>query len=165
MMREMMMICLLENTIKCDRLKMVSPRINNGNQVIMKLLEDLNLMMIQMKKKVQRMRMKTMTRKVLVKMTMMIKVTTTSEKLNLNQSHIFIYMLYYTQLLIPSKFIKNLSKTKSYQFYSKKYMSRIFFRCLYQKHFYTVYNKYLYIDSKQTYIQIVLVFNYNIFYI
>ena len=52
MMREMMMICLLENTIKCDRLKMVSPRINNGNQVIMKLLEDLSLMMIQMRKKV-----------------------------------------------------------------------------------------------------------------
>ena len=52
MMREMMTICLLENTIRCDRLKMVSPRINNGSQVIMKLLEDLNQMMIQMRKKV-----------------------------------------------------------------------------------------------------------------
>ena len=79
MMKEMTMTCLLESTIKCDRLKMDSPRTNGSHQT-MKLLEACNQkMMTQMRKKVSRMRTKTTTKRVSNRMTMMMAVTTISD--------------------------------------------------------------------------------------
>jgi len=81
MMKEMMMSCLMDHTMQCGKLKMTFQKAENGNQGVMKPMEDFNLMMMsQTMTKPLRTMMK-MTMITLIKMMKMTVVIITSDML------------------------------------------------------------------------------------